>query len=43
MAKSVPIHRFAQIMNHDSPDMTMMYAQETRSDLQQAVEQIAWS
>jgi integrase/recombinase XerD len=43
MAKSVPLHRLAQMMGHDSLDTTVMYAQGTKSDLQQAVEQIAWT
>lgn len=42
MAESVPLHRLAQIMGHDSLDTTMIYIQGTEHDLQQAVEQIAW-
>jgi integrase/recombinase XerD len=42
MAKSVPLHRLAQLMGHDSLDTTMVYVQGTSSDLQQAVETIAW-
>jgi integrase/recombinase XerD len=43
MAKSVPLHRLAQLMGHDSLDTTMVYVQGTSSDLQQAVETIAWT
>ncbi len=43
MAESVPLHRLAQIMGHDSLDTTRMYTQGTRRDLQQAVETIAWT
>jgi integrase/recombinase XerD len=42
MAESVPLHRLAQIMGHDSLDTTKLYIQGTRHDLQQAVETIAW-
>jgi len=42
MAASVPLHRLAQIMGHDSLDTTILYVQGTRQDLQQAVEEIAW-
>jgi integrase/recombinase XerC len=42
MAMSVPLHRLAQLMGHDSLNTTMRYVQGTRSDLQQAVETIAW-
>lgn len=42
MAESVPLHRLAQIMGHDSLDTTLIYIQGTEHDLQQAVEQIAW-
>lgn len=42
MAKTVPLHRLAQIMGHDSLDTTMVYVQGTKQDLQQAVEEIAW-
>lgn len=43
MAESVPLHRLAQIMGHDSLDTTMIYIRGTRSDLQKEVEKIAWS
>jgi integrase/recombinase XerD len=43
MAQSVPLHRLAQLMGHDSLDTTMLYVQGTKHDLQQAVEQIAWA
>ncbi len=33
----------AQIMGHDSLDMTMIYVQGTKQDLQQEVEKIAWA
>lgn len=42
MAETVPLHRLAQIMGHDSLDTTMIYIRGTDHDLQQAVEQIAW-
>ncbi len=42
MAQTVPLHRLAQIMGHDSLDTTMIYVQGTKHDLQQAVEAIAW-
>src|SRR6266849_4327523 len=42
MAASVPLHRLAQLMGHDSLDTTMLYVQGTRADLQQDVERIAW-
>ncbi len=42
MAQTVPLHRLAQIMGHDSLDTTMIYVQGTKQDLQQAVEAIAW-
>jgi integrase/recombinase XerD len=42
MAQSVPLHRLAQLMGHDSLDTTMIYVQGTKKDLQQAVERIAW-
>lgn len=41
MAKTVPLHRLAQLMDHDSLDTTMLYVQGTRDDLQQVVETIA--
>jgi integrase/recombinase XerC len=43
MAQSVPLHRLAQLMGHDSLDTTMIYVQATKQDLQQAVETIAWT
>jgi integrase/recombinase XerD len=43
MAESVPLHRFAQIMGHESLDTTKLYIQGTKLDLQQAVETIAWT
>lgn len=42
MAKSVPLHRLAQLMGHDSLDTTMIYVQATKSDLQKEIEKIAW-
>ena len=42
MAESVPLHRLAQIMGHDSLDTTRLYIQGTKHDLQRAVETIAW-
>ncbi len=42
MAQTVPLHRLAQIMGHDSLDTTMIYVQGTKQDLQRAVEEIAW-
>jgi integrase/recombinase XerD len=43
MAQKVPLHRLAQIMGHDSLNTTMVYVRGTQGDLQQAVEEIAWS
>jgi len=43
MAESVPLHRLAQIMGHDSLDTTKLYIQGTKHDLQEAVETIAWT
>lgn len=43
MAASVPLHRLAQIMGHDSLDTTMLYVGGTKQDLQQEVEKIAWT
>jgi integrase/recombinase XerC len=43
MARTVPLHRLAQIMGHDSLDTTLLYVRGTRQDLQQAVEAIAWA
>jgi integrase/recombinase XerD len=42
MAASVPLHRLAQLMGHDSLDTTTIYVQGTRADMQEAVEKIAW-
>ncbi|HEU5377537.1 MAG TPA: tyrosine-type recombinase/integrase, partial [Ktedonobacteraceae bacterium] len=42
MAQSIPLHRLAQLMGHDSLDTTLIYVQGTKEDLQQAVETIAW-
>jgi integrase/recombinase XerC len=42
MAEKVAVHRLAQIMGHNSLDTTMIYIRSTQSDLQQAVENIAW-
>jgi integrase/recombinase XerD len=42
MAASVPLHRLAQLMGHDSLDTTMVYVQATQRDLQEEVEKIAW-
>jgi integrase/recombinase XerC len=43
MAESVPLHRLAQIMGHDSLDTTMLYVRATADDLQREVEKIAWA
>ena len=43
MAQSIPLHRLAQLMGHDSLNTTMIYVQGTKQDLQQAVEHIAWT
>jgi integrase/recombinase XerD len=43
MAESVPLHRLAQIMGHDSLDTTRVYVQGTKHNLQLAVETIAWT
>jgi len=43
MARTVPLHRLAQIMGHDALDTTRLYVGGTRQDLQQAVEEIAWA
>jgi len=43
MAESVPLHRLAQIMGHDSLDTTLVYIRGTQRDLQQEVEKIAWT
>jgi integrase/recombinase XerD len=42
MAASIPLHRVAQLMGHDSLDTTLIYVRGTQQDLQQAVETIAW-
>ena len=42
MAETVPLHRLAQIMGHDSLDTTMIYVRGTSEDLQRDVEHIAW-
>ena len=42
MAETVPLHRLAQIMGHDSLNTTMVYVRGTSEDLQRDVEQIAW-
>jgi hypothetical protein len=42
MAESVPLHRLAQLMGHDSLDTTRIYTQGTAGDLQKEVEKIAW-
>lgn len=42
MADSVPLHRLAQIMGHDSLDTTLLYIRGSRRDLQPEVEKIAW-
>jgi integrase/recombinase XerD len=43
MAESVPLHRLAQIMGHDSLDTTRLSIQGTTQDLQQAAQTIAWT
>ena len=43
MAQTVPLHRLAQLMGHDSLDTTLRYVRGTQQDLQQAVESIAWA
>jgi integrase/recombinase XerC len=43
MATTVPLHRLAQIMGHDSLDTTMISVQGTKHDLQQEAEKIAWA
>ena len=42
MARTVPLHRLAQLMGHDSLDTTLRYVRGTQQDLQQAVETISW-
>ena len=41
MAESVPLHRLAQIMRHNTLDTTKMYIQGMKHDLQQVVETFA--
>jgi integrase/recombinase XerD len=43
MAESVPLHRLAQLMGHDSLDTTLLYTHGTKRDLQRDVETIAWA
>ena len=43
MAHTVPLHRLAQLMGHDSLDTTLHYVRGTQQDLQRAVETIAWA
>ena len=43
MAESVPLHRLAQIMGHDSLDTTKLSIQGTKHDVQQAIDTIAWT
>ena len=43
MAHTVPLHRVAQLMGHDSLDTTLRYVRGTQQDLQQSVETIAWA
>ncbi len=43
MAESVPLHRLAQIMGHDSLDTMLLYIRGSRRDLQREVEKIAWT
>jgi integrase/recombinase XerC len=43
MVESVPLHRLAQIMGHDSLDTTKLYIQGTKKDLQEAFETIAYT
>jgi integrase/recombinase XerC len=43
MAETVPLHRLAQMMGHDSLDTTLLYIRGTRKDLQNEVEKIAWA
>ncbi len=42
MAASIPLHRLAQLMGHDSLDTTMRYVQATTHELQQDIERIPW-
>jgi integrase/recombinase XerD len=41
MAETLPLHRFAKIVKHDSLDTTMIYVRGTKSDLFLEVEKIA--
>ena len=43
IAETVPLHRLAQIMGHNSLDTTRNYTRGTLRDLQQEVEKIAWA
>lgn len=43
LAQTVPLHRLAQLMGHDSLDTTAIYVRGTPQDLQHAVEQRAWT
>lgn len=43
MAESVPIHRLAQIMGHESLDSTMLYYRGTQADLHREVEKLSWA
>jgi integrase/recombinase XerD len=43
MAETVPLHRLAQMMGHDSLHTTLLYIRGTRKDLQNEVEKIAWA
>jgi integrase/recombinase XerD len=43
MAETVPLHRLAQMMGHDSLDTILVYIRGTRKDLQNEVEKIAWA
>lgn len=43
MTGTVPLHRLAQLIGHNSLDTTMIYTQATIGDLQKAVETIAWT
>jgi integrase/recombinase XerD len=41
MAQTMPLHRLAQLMGHNSLDTTLRYVRGTPQDLQQAVETIS--
>ena len=43
IAQTVPLHRLAQYMGHDSLDTTNVYVQGTRQDLQQEEETLVWA